>query len=75
MEGFLNKLLDALRTAKPIIVTIIGIIAIIQITMSSLLGGEDRRKTIVNVVGLVVLAGLIAWSDGLFRWIVTVFGS
>jgi FtsH-binding integral membrane protein len=73
MEEFIQKLHDALKTLKPFIVGIIGLVALIQLFIGVAVGNQDKRQTIINILGLLAFAALIMYSDKLFIWLGALF--
>lgn len=73
MTDFFAKLQEALKTLKLPIVGFIGLIALIQIFVAAFFSNEDRRQTIAKIIGLMIFAGFIMYSDRFFAWIAQIF--
>jgi len=73
MEEFIARIQEALRTLKPYVITITGLIALFQLFISATVGGQDRRQTIVQIFGLMAFAALIMYSDRFFVWLERLF--
>ncbi|MHB9146889.1 MAG: hypothetical protein ACYC2U_00230 [Candidatus Amoebophilus sp.] len=73
MEPFLLKLKAAMSSARPLLLTILGGACLWQLFISSALGGQDRRDTIVKLLGIVFFGALLMYSDHIFQWIEQTF--
>jgi hypothetical protein len=73
MEEFFARIQEALRTLKPYVITITGLIALFQLFISATVGGQDRRQTIIQIFGLMAFAALIMYSDRFFVWLERLF--
>ena len=68
-DSFLQKLVEIIRLVKVPMVIIIFVVALLQVASSVFVGGHDKRALFSTVLGLMILAALIFYTDQLVTWI------
>lgn len=68
-DRFLYKLIEIIRIIKIPSVIIIFVIALVQVSASAFVGGYDKRAIFSTVIGLMIMAALIFYTEQLVEWI------